>query len=149
MIGYFTRAGNWNVAIGFNPYERVFNNILKRKIEDKDFGIGLDLILIEYTLEGSYLQLPAKPIKVLPYSKKQRALSVVVGVSKEFGNMSDISKRQFIINTTIESVKLVQKKMQRLGFNDIDFKSLLDDIQECAIEYLKLPEIKYISTQAD
>lgn len=149
MIGYFTRAGNVEVAQAFIPYERAFNKILRRKIEGKDFGDGLDLILIEYTLEGGHLRLPAKPIRVLAYSKKERALSVVVGVSKGFSDLPEVAKRQFIVNTTLESARLVQEKMLRLRFTEIDFKSLLGDIQECAVEYLKLPEIKYFPAQED
>jgi hypothetical protein len=149
MIGYFTRAGDWRASAAFNSYDLVFGKLLKTRTSKKSFGSGLDLILIQYHLEGEYLELPKDKYKLLPYRKSERSSSVVVGVPKDFASMTNLAKRNFIVETTVESVRLVQKQMLRLGFTEIDFVSLLEDIQECATEYLNLPEIKFIPTQED
>lgn len=136
MISYFTRAGDSRVDIAFQPWREGFNQLLKNTVRLKTYGRGLDLILIEYYLEGEFLQLPAKKYKVLPYSKKEHSILVVVAVSKNFAIMDEDSKKRFIIDTTLQSVRLVQSKMKRLGFTKIDFAQLLYDIEQCAKEYL-------------
>lgn len=136
MIGYFTRAGDSRVGVAFQPWREGFNQLLKKTTGLKTYGKELGLILIEYYLEGEFLPLPAKKYKLLPYSNKERSISVVVAVSKDFAAMDEDSKKRFIVETTIESVRLVQSKMKRLGFTKIDFTQLLDDVEKCAKEYL-------------
>lgn len=141
MIGYFTKSGDTEVSSVFGPYRQTFKRIMKKRLADRKYGTGLDLILIQYHLEGKYLELPTKMYKVKSYSKKERALSVVVGVPQGFKELSDIAKRQFIVDTTLESIGLVQEKMLRLGFTEIDFELLIHDINECAKEFLSLKTI--------
>lgn len=138
MIGYFTDEGDNEVGAFFNPYLESFNRLLKRNLKDKDYGSGLDLILIQYRLEGKYLKLPPDQYKVLAYRKKERSASVVVGVPLDFRRLSDAAKKRFIIDSTLESAILVRVKMLRLGFKKIDFDSLIHDINETAEEFLGL-----------
>jgi hypothetical protein len=141
MIGYFTKEGDVDVGAPFNPYLQSFKRIMKMKVAHKKYGTGLDLILIQYHLEGKYLELPAKMYKVMPYRKKEHSISVIVGVPQSFKDLSDIAKRQFIIDTTVESARLVREKTIRLGFAKINFEMLLRDIVDCTKEYLGLKTI--------
>ena len=137
MLGYFVKAGDLDVAAVFNPYTRALGALLDKHLEGRDYGERLRLIVIQYHLEGRYLELPTKNYKVMPYRKNERALSVVVGVPRSFGGLSDEEKRRFIVDSTLKAVELVQAKMEHLGFTDTDFDSLVDDMKVCADQFLK------------
>jgi hypothetical protein len=145
MIGYFVMVGDIRVGNVFNPYYVAFNKLVKRNINPKTYGIGLELILIEYHLEGEFLALPEEKYRLKSYRKNERSIAVAVGVSLEFGKMSDIEKRKFIVDTTIVAVRLAQEKMDKLGFVEIDFPQLFADIDKCAIEYMGLSSITDIT----
>jgi uncharacterized protein YpuA (DUF1002 family) len=59
----------------------------------------------------------------------------------DFKELTDLEKRNFIINTTIDAVHLVQEKMAKLEASDINFSQLLADIEKCASEYLHLSSV--------
>jgi hypothetical protein len=141
MIGYFVRAGDIHVSEVFHPHQRLFRDIIEKHIGSKKYGESLKLILIEYLLEGKHLPLPEKSIKVLNYSKKELAITVVVGVSKEFESWSEQDKRRFIYTTTERAVELVKERMAKKGFSDIDFERLFEDLNICSKEYMESPAI--------
>ncbi len=138
MLGYFVKAGDLDVGAVFAPYSRVFGRLLDQHLGKRSYGEGLRLMVIQYHLEGRYLELPAKNYKVMSYRKNEKALSVVVGVPGSFGNLSDEEKRRFIVDSTLKAIELVQAKMERLGFTDIDFDGLVGDVKACADRFLKL-----------
>jgi hypothetical protein len=136
MIGYFEKDGDADVGEGFHPYKEAFNKIIKRNIKPKVYGDGLDLILIEYHLEGRFLPRYEEKYRLKSYRKNEHSIAVVVFVSYEFRQMSDLAKRKFIVDTTIDAVHLVQTKMAKLGFASIDFPQLIADIEECRNEFM-------------
>jgi hypothetical protein len=145
MIGYFVKAGDVRVDKIFHPYISAFNKLVKRIIKSKTYGIGLELILIEYHLEGEFLELPKDKYRLKRYRKNECSIAVVVGVGPEFGQMADIQKRKYIVDTTIFAVRLAQEKMDKLGYAEIDFSRLFADIDICASEYLNSSSITDIS----
>jgi hypothetical protein len=139
MIRYFVRAGDVRVDKVFDPYKLAFSKILARKLIGKVYGNSLVMLLIEYYLEGEHLRLPVKQFRVLPYSKKEHAITVVVGVSTTFEHMSDYDKKKFLVDTTRTAVNLAKAKLLRLDLQDTDFPQLLTDIESCVQEYLETP----------
>jgi hypothetical protein len=73
MIGYFTKAGDPEVEAIFGPYRQSFRRLLKNKLEGRKYGDGLNLILIQYHLEGRFLQTTPQMFKVLSYRKKEQS----------------------------------------------------------------------------
>jgi hypothetical protein len=136
MIGYFVKAGDIRVDQLFHPYKAAFNKLVKQHIKPKVYGESLELILIEYHLEGEFLSLPKEKYRLKSYRKNERSIAVVVNVSLGFGQISDQEKRELIVETTIDAIHIVQEKMVKLGFADINFPQLLADVEKCASEYL-------------
>lgn len=137
MIGYFIKAGDYRLDPYFKPYQLKLRDIIKNQMSSKNYGDDLSLILIEYQLEGQFLQLPKEPVSIGRYSKKEHAISVVVGVSRDFQYYSDVEKKQFIVNTTIKAIQRAKIKMEKMGLNKIDFSQLLEDFQKCAEIYFE------------
>jgi hypothetical protein len=132
MIGYFYKAGDIYVGEAFHKYQKGFGSLLHQYIDSKKYGIGVDLILIEYNLEGKFLKLPDHQYEVNRYRRKEKALSVKVYVPQVFGTWSENEKRSFITNTTVESVRLLEKRYEKSDVIQIDFKRLLLDLEKCA-----------------
>jgi hypothetical protein len=138
MIGYFVKAGDFRADKAFHPYKSNFNKLLKERIGNKIYGESLKLVLIEYHLEGEFLSVPEEIYHLKSYRKKERSVAVVVYVRKEFNGLSDLEKKNFIINTTLDTIFLVKDSMAHKGITDINFPMLIKDIQECAKEYVNL-----------
>jgi len=137
VIGYFVKAGDYRLDPYFKPYRLKFRDIIKDHISSKNYGDDLILILVEYHLEGQFLQLPKEPVSVGRYKKNERAISVVIGVSRNFQFLSDIEKKQFVVNTTIAAIQHVKIKMEKMGLTKMDFSQLLEDVQKCAKIYFE------------
>lgn len=135
MIGYFVFAGDPGVSHQFSPYNKVFSKIIKKQVGNKYYGDGLTLILISYYLEGEFLELPYDQIHVRRYSKKEQAITVIVGVSKDFYEMTDFGKKRFLANATLESVDLVEKKYKKKNYFNINFQELKSDINSSISEF--------------
>ena len=151
MIGYFTLAGDIDADTPFGAYRQSFAKLVKQRIGDRRYGDGLDLILIKYYLEGKYLHkvskdypegkylhMVTKDYRVQGYRKKEKSVAAIVYVARSFAIMPETDKRQFIIDSTLEVIRLVHIKMDRLGFKNIDFDRLTADMRECAGEYINL-----------
>jgi hypothetical protein len=139
MIRYFISAGDESVSDMFSPY--VWNNLgfstlFSNKFSNKSYGSDLKLILIKYYVEGKFeVNGPEKP-KVSNYSKKNKDISVAYTVhTNDFHLRDDIERKEFIVESTLNAIILVQEKLfkQRL---DIDFEGLLTDIKLIAIGFL-------------
>lgn len=136
MIGYFVKSGDTDVHTVFHPYINELREIVGRRISNNIYGEGLELILIEYHLEGQFLPMLEKRVRLLPYRKSEQAIATIVGIPKSFADMPEIEKKKLLTETTIESVELVKSRMIKKGFTKIDFPRLMDDLQKCVNEYL-------------
>ncbi len=141
MIGFFVKAGDIQVSQKFDPYRKKFEGIIEKTINNKKYGEGLDLILIEYHLEGKFLEIPDYQYKVCNFRKKERAISVKVYVPSSFELLSGLEKKEFIIKTTEESVILVKKKMAKSDISNFNFDSLLLDLKQCSVTYMQIVTI--------
>jgi hypothetical protein len=137
VIGFFVKAGDVIVSKAFRPYCWKFRDIVNEKIANKKYGDGLKLILIEFLLEGQFLSLPERLIKISYYRKSEQSISAVVGIPKTFADMEEIEKKRLIAESAIEGVEAVKERMIKKGFDKIDFQQLLDDLRACAKEYLE------------
>jgi hypothetical protein len=138
MIGIFVLAGDTKVSQIFYPYKKIFSEIIEKSLGDKKYGEGIDLILIEYHLEGKFLPLPEYRYKVNAFRKKERSISVNVYVPIEFEAFSDSEKKEFISQTAIEAVTLVMKKTRKSERFSIDFDALINDLTRCSDIYTRL-----------
>lgn len=141
MIGFFTLAGDVHVDQVFVPCLRTFSKLVKNQIREKSYGDNLSLILIQFWLEGQFRELPKEKIHVRRYSKKEQAITVIVGVPRGFEKMSESEKRDFITSTTLESVIRVEEKYEKKDYFRIDFNELIDNLKKCITEY-QVCEIK-------
>ncbi len=138
MIGYFVLAGDFNAAEPFDLYERSFAKLVKQRMGNRHYGSDLDLILVQYHVEGKFLPQPTKEYRVGGFRKKEKSIGVVVWVARSFKDKLEAEKRQFIVDTTLEVIRLVRTKMDRLGYKNIDFDTLTADVRKCADEYMVL-----------
>jgi hypothetical protein len=136
MIDYFVKAGDIYVGQFFIPYEKEFINIINKNISGNDYGQGLEILLIEYHLEGQFLQIPEERYKVNSYRRKEQSVSVTVYVPETFKLLSELEKKNFIISTTKDAVILVKEKMAKKENMRINFDKLLSDLEECSNNFL-------------
>lgn len=137
MIRYFIKSGDLDIGHIFGPYCFSFSDLIKEKTMGKKYSKDLSLILIEYHLEGKFLELPAKEFKVRSYRRKELAIAVVIGVPNLFSTWSDFERKNFIINTTLEAINLVMNKLSKrkdLYLEGID--RLYSDIKNCSKVFL-------------
>ena len=135
MIGYFVEAGDPEVSKIFQPYRSSFRNIVQRHIAPNNYGDDLQLILIDYHLEGKFLPFPKQEYRVHSYRRNERSIIVIVGVRRDFGGMSSTENKKFIVDSTFRAVELARDKMRKLSYSKVDFVRLLSDLHVCAQEY--------------
>ena len=143
MIGYYLSTGDQQGSDMFSPYvwgSAGFDVLIKQKIKNKDYGKDLELLLIKYYVEGEFSRyLPHEP-KVNNYMRKSKDIGVDVAVTRElFHNRNEFERREFVVDSTINVVKLVKDKLKKKKL-DIDFDALLNDLKEISAEYLKKQE---------
>ncbi len=136
MIGYFVKAGDPDVGNAFQPWLLSFRNIIHRTVAPKSYGDDLRLILIEYDLEGKFMEFPKREYRVYSYRRNERSMIVMVGVREDFGTWPDPEKRRFIVESTLHATELAREKMLKLGYPGVDFEQLMSDLHLCAKEYL-------------
>ncbi len=140
MIGYFLKSGDEVVSKMFSPYlwgDHGFDTLFKESFSSKQYGEGLKLLLIMYYVEGDFeINGPDRP-KVSNYSAKSQDISVSVTVSVEmFHNRNEFERREFIINSSLNAIKLVQEKLSKKKFS-INFEELISDLTKVGNTYLK------------
>ena len=140
IIGYFQLSGDETVEDLFSPYiwePKGFAMHFEPIILKNKYGEDLKLILIQYYVEGKLdLHAPDKP-KLSNYSTKNRDIAVTVPVTRDkFHDVSDSKRRQFIVDTTLKAIDMVEKRLSKRKL-DINFDALRKDIQKAAQEYLK------------
>ncbi|MGZ3821556.1 MAG: hypothetical protein ACXVB6_13245 [Mucilaginibacter sp.] len=135
-------SGDENVSDIFTPYiwnKHGLGTLIKNKLKG-NYGNDLELLLIQYYVEGRFSSyLPISP-KVSNYMKKSKDIAVAIGVPKIlFHDRSEFERREFIVDTTIQAIKLVENRLSKRKL-DIDFEELLKDLQTIEKEYLRHPE---------
>lgn len=138
IIGYFIQSGDSEIGDLFVKYHNIYDySFLEKYLGDKNYGSNLDLILIQYYISGKFFDWAQIRPRILNYSKKQRAISVIVGVKKEdFLALSHQQKKQFLVDTTRQAVLDVRVRLEKKKL-DIDFDSLLKDLDEINKKYLE------------
>lgn len=141
LIKFFILAGDTQVTNAFHLYQKPYRDIIEKRLVGKKYAESLNMILIEYHLEGKYHLFPEKPIRLLNYTLKSRSIAIVIGVSRDFGSWLEGKKRSFLVSTTTTVVELVKERMDHKGLTDIDFNRLLADLETCSNEYLAMPKL--------
>lgn len=143
MIGYYLNAGDQEVSDMFSPYvwgKHGLDTLFKKTLSKKNYGRDLDLLLIQYYVEGEFSSyVPAQP-KLGNYMKKSKDIAVALGVTPEkFHKRSEFERREFVVDSTLDAIKRVKARLSKKKL-DIDFDKLIEDVQGVANEYLKNPE---------
>ena len=139
MIRYFLKAGDESVSKIFSPYvweDHGFDTLFKNSFSNKSYGEDLKLLLIMYYVEGEFaINGPSKPT-VSNYSKKAQDISVSITVNKQmFHGRNEFERREFIIDSTIDAIKLVQEKLSKKKM-EIKLDELISDVTEIGNTYL-------------
>ena len=75
---------------------------------------------------------------------KSKDISVDIAATKElFHDHNEFERREFIVDSTLNAVKLVRDKLKKKKL-DIDFDALLNDIKEVSESFLKKEEPYHI-----
>lgn len=136
MIGIFVKAGDPEVGNHFLLYQKEFRDIVHRNVFVNNYGEGIDLILIQFHLEGRFLQIPDEQYKVNYFRKKEKSASVNVYVPMTFQFVTEREKKEFISKTTTEAVLIIKKRMEKKENIHINFDQLLQDLEKSTEEYL-------------
>ena len=151
MIGYFVSVGDAEIDELFSPYlwgEFGLAKTIKQELKDKKYGHDLDLLLIEYYVEGKFVPLGSEKLKgedlrVLNYSRKEKAISVAVAVRfPHFHDREQMERKKFLIKTTLAAIDSVREKLEKRGV-DTNFDALRQDVDRVGNLFLNAaPEIK-------
>lgn len=142
IIGYFIDQGdNLPESNKFVDYNNVYDySFLDPFFKNKKYGNDLDLILIQYHISGKFRDWMQIRPRALNYSNKEKAISVIVGVKKEdFLALSHQQKKQFLVDTTRQAVLDVRARLEKKKL-DVDFDSLVKDLDEVNKKYLSSDE---------
>lgn len=139
MIGYFVGSGDVGVDEMFTPYlwgKEGFANKLK-SLGQNNYGEGLKLLLIEYIVEGDFSGFFAvDKVRVRNYSSENKDISVVIPVKRiEFHECDDKRKREFIVRTTLNAIKLVQLRLVKRNL-EINFGLLMSDVEKLGQDFI-------------
>lgn len=112
--------------------------ILVKQLEGNDYGKNLKLILFRFHVEGT-LPLPIQEfISLQRYSKKEKAISIIIPVHKrEFDISDNFKNRKLITDKTLDGLDKVRQRLEK-KFKDIDFDKLEKDYKTVVQNYLDL-----------
>jgi len=143
VIKYFGKMGDECVSNLFSSYlwkEKGLDRLLDEEIGNKRYGIDLELLLIQYYVEGEFDPNGPEHPKVSNYSKKNKDIAVAISVTKSlFHNRDEFARREFIVDSTINAIKLVKDKLIKKKL-DIDLDLLIADVKEISKKYLNYPQ---------
>ena len=139
MLGYFLKSGDETVSKMFTPYiwqehglGTLFNNMFSNKV----YGPDLKLLLIMYYVEGKFEINGPALTKVNNYSRKNKDINVATTVKLgQFHDRNEFERREFILENTLNAVKLVREKLTKKKLN-INFEELMSDIIKAGNAYL-------------
>lgn len=135
MIGYFIKSCDISLSQLLYPFLKDITSIINENMLST-YGRGIRVFLIEYYLEGKYLQTPNKAYKVNSYLKKDQSISVTFFVQENIKTLSANEIRKYIVNTTEEAIHLVKRKMDDNDVITIDFKKMSEDFKLCSDIFL-------------
>src|SRR5690606_26755774 len=112
----------------FTPYvwkEHGLDTLIEVKLAKENYGTDLDLLLIQYYVEGKFSSyLPEQP-KVGNYLKKNKDIAVAIAVTRDiFHDQNEFERREFIVDSTLNAIELVKAKLIKKKL-DIDFDRLI------------------------
>lgn len=142
MISYYIKASD-EICDIFIPYvwkRYGLGQLIEDYLANKKYGNDLNLLLIQYYVEGKFSSyLPESP-KVGNYSTKNKDIAVAIGVTRDiFHDRNEFERREFIVDSTLKAVELVKARLTKKKL-DIDFDSLIRDVKELSDIYLKREE---------
>lgn len=140
MIGFFLKSGDETVSEMFTPYiwqEHGLGTLFEKRFLNNDYGSDLKLLLIMFYVEGKFeINGPELP-KVSNYSKKNKNIRVAITARPEqFHNKNEFERREFIVDSTINAIKLVRDKVAKKRLN-INFDELISNLISVGNMYLK------------
>jgi hypothetical protein len=147
MVKYYLNTGDQLGSKMFSPYVwegNGFGELIDKISLNKEYGKGLKLLLIKYYIEGKFSgYMPIEP-KINNYMSKSKDIAVDIAVTKElFHDRNEFERREFIVDSTLNAVKLVRDKLKKKKL-DIDFEALINDLKEASEEFLKKEEPYHI-----
>lgn len=136
IIGYFISAGDVDVGNLITPYINGFENYFEPILTSKNYGTDLELLLVQYYVEGKFDICAPEKSRILNYSNKNKDIAVAFSVTRnKFHDVSDHKRRLFIVNTTLQAIDMVEKRLGKRKL-DIHFASLRKDVRAAAEDYL-------------
>jgi hypothetical protein len=139
VIRYFQKSGDSDSGDVFSPY--IWGNLGFTRVLEKylscGYGRDLELLLVQYYVEGIYdINAPENP-RQSNYSKKNKDIAVAFSVTKEnFHNVGERERRQFIVDTALQAIDLVEGRLGKRKL-DIDFKRLKEDVSRAGEEFIQ------------
>ena len=137
MIGFFIKSSREEGEV-FSKYVWAFRNLFKSKIDSTLYSNDIDLFLIMYEYESKFVEYPAKDFGNVSHRPKEKSASMVVGVKKEFANLSDSGKKEFVISSTFKALEIFEIKAKKKGLDMSRIPKLILDLTECAEIYRKM-----------
>jgi len=144
MISYFIKTGGTEVA-NFSDYiwrERGFATILEKHLADKNLGNDLKLVLIKFLVDGEIITFSEIKKTISTFDENNKEISIDIHVRKnQFWTETELKRKSFIIQSTIDAIKLISKKLssKKMNFN---FEKLIEIIDLSGREFLKLDSNK-------
>ncbi len=138
MIKYFVKAGDPRVGDMFDPYIWGPPGIrtLLKSLEDKNYGDGLTLLLIQFYVEGQFPIFGPAELKVRNYSTKNKDIAVAIPVTpSQFHEVSEAQRREFVLKSTLDAITAVEHRLQKRHLH-IDFDLLRHDVESLGQAYL-------------
>jgi hypothetical protein len=132
LFGYFIKAGDDKVSELIAPLIWGREGILSllESVSKKDYGRDLELVLIQYYVEGEFPVHGPEEMKVGRYSSKEKNIAVAITVHKHnFHNLERNDRKDFVSKTSLDAFEAVAKKLSKRKLY-FDFENWINDIKE-------------------
>lgn len=138
------KSGDESVSQMFAPFiwkEHGLGSLLDKFLSSEHFENNLKLILIKFYVQGKFGINGPEGIKVGKYSNKKREIHVEISVTPEnFHNKDEFGRREFVLDNTLNAVKLVKEKLKKRKL-DLEFDKLISEINLIGRDYLKYTKV--------
>ncbi len=153
VVGYFLELGGEDANELFSPYVWSTNglgDVIKEHMEGRRYGNDIGPILIQYHVYGSLDPISApNDVEVSNCMSKSKDVGVSFPVKPhQFRDVSERERRLFVVNTTLQAIDLVEKKLGKRKL-DIDFVLLRRDVKMATEEYLRIWGVTSDDTEKD
>jgi hypothetical protein len=89
----------------------------------------LNLLLIQFHVEGQFMILGSAELKVRNYSTKNKDIAVVIPVTpSRFHEVGEVQRREFVLQSTLDAITAVERRLHKRHLN-IDFDLLRHDVE--------------------